>query len=275
MLSLAHLTVLPANPLELIEIGARAGFDAVGLRVVPPFPTDVIVPVVGDAALQRHIKQRLSETGVGMFDIEAFWLMPESDLQFMRRAIEIGAEFGARHVLIVGNDPDASRMRDNFAELCSYCGEFGLRPMLEFIPYSQIRSLEAAHAFLEVTDQDNAGLLVDSLHLSRSGGTAADLASYPSELFTYMHLCDARMPAPTGPDVRIEAREHRLYPGEGALELADFVRAFPQGTPVSIEAPNSRHAHLSLVEQARLAADAAKRLVEEAFANKTMKPDLS
>lgn len=267
MLSLAHLTVLRADPVELIEIGARAGFDAVGLRLVPPFPSDTIVPVVGDGALQKRIKKQMSEAGVSLFDIEAFWLMPESDLGHMRRAIELGGELGAQHVLVVGNDPNRSRLLDNFSILCAYCREFGLRPVLEFIPYSQIRSLAEAHRFLEISGESDAGLLVDALHLSRSGARPSDLLAYPKDLFSYMHLCDAPLPAPTGPDVRVEAREKRLYPGEGDLPLIEFVNCFEKGTPVSIEAPNSRHAHLSLAEQARLAAEAAKTLLARANAD--------
>lgn len=261
MLSLAHLTVLGAGPLELIEIGARAGFDGVGLRVQPPVPGDTIVPVVGDLALQRQIKAKCRDTGVAIFDVEAFWLMPENDMGVMRQAIEVGAELGARHVLVVGNDPDRSRMQDNFSLLCDDCRAFGLRPMLEFIPYSHIRSLADAYSFVQATEASGAGLLVDALHLSRSGGQPADLAGYPKELFSYMHMCDAPLPPPTGPEVRIEARERRLYPGEGDLPLADFVRGFADGTPISIEAPNARHAHLDLVEQARLAADSTKQLL--------------
>lgn len=263
MLSLAHLSVLSAEPVELIEIGARAGFNAVGLRVVPPMPSDTIVPVVGDQQLQRRIKKRLADTGLSILDIEAFWLMPQSDLDHMRRAIEVGAALGARYVLVVGNDADAGRLRDSFSTLCGYCREFGLRPMLEFIPYSQIRSLPEAHDFLLASGETDAGLLVDALHLSRSGGTPADLAAYPSELFSYMHLCDAPMPPPTGEKVREEARGRRLYPGEGNLPLADFVASFPRGVPVSIEAPNARHAHLSLLDQAKLAAESARRLLTQ------------
>jgi hypothetical protein len=53
LLSLAHLTVLDAGPLELIDAAAAGGFDAIGLRIVPPLVGETIVPVVGDAALQR------------------------------------------------------------------------------------------------------------------------------------------------------------------------------------------------------------------------------
>jgi hypothetical protein len=50
--------------------------------------------------------------------------------------------------------------------------------------------------------------------LSRSA-VSADLAQYDPALFSYMHLCDAPAIPPEG--VRPEAREGRLYPGEGGF----------------------------------------------------------
>jgi hypothetical protein len=37
-LSLAHLTVLDAHPLELIDAAAAGGFNSVELRIVAPCP---------------------------------------------------------------------------------------------------------------------------------------------------------------------------------------------------------------------------------------------
>ena len=74
LISLAHLTVLDADQLGLIEAAAAGGFDAVGLRIVPALAVSEIIDVVGDAGLQRRIKQRLSETGLKILDVEAIWL---------------------------------------------------------------------------------------------------------------------------------------------------------------------------------------------------------
>src|SRR4051794_29524038 len=180
-LSLAHLTVLQAKPLELIDLAKHAGFDAVGLRIVPPLPGDTITPVVGDLPLQREIKRRLSQTGIFIMDVEAIWLMPDSSIDGLQPALETGAELGAKYVLIVGNDPDRARLIDRFGALCSACAGCGLRPMLEFIPYSQIRTLAEAHDVLIAAGAANAGILVDALHLSRSGGSPSDVSRYPQE----------------------------------------------------------------------------------------------
>src|SRR6185436_12910094 len=166
-LSLAHLTVLEAGPLELIEAGHAGGFDAVCLRVVAPLPGDRIVPVVGDLPLQRRIKDALGSTGTTILAIEAIWLQPDTNVEALRPALEIGAELGARHVVTVGYDQDQGRLSDNFAALCQSANGLGLRPMFEFISYSAVRSLAEVDALLRKVAPDDAGILVDALHLSR------------------------------------------------------------------------------------------------------------
>src|SRR5215813_7708344 len=64
LLSLAHFTVVEADPITLIEAARAGGYDAIGLRIVPPFPTDHVFPVIGDRNVIRSIKRRLLETGV-------------------------------------------------------------------------------------------------------------------------------------------------------------------------------------------------------------------
>lgn len=258
-LSLAHLTVLPAGPLELIDAAAAAGFDAVGLRVQPPLPGDKITPVAGDLPLLREMKRRLKASGVTVIDIEAFWLNPDSDLENLKPGLEAGVELGAKGVIVVGNDPERARLVDRFGRFCETCATLGLRPMFEFIPYSQVRSLPETQAFLAATGVTNCGILVDALHLSRSGGSPADIAKYPAELFSYVHLCDAPMVPPPADEIRAEARGDRSFPGDGGLWLEDFVRAFAADTPAAIEVPSARHAGLAPAEKAKLAIERTRR----------------
>ena len=266
LLSLANLTVVEADPITLIEAAQAGGYDAIGLRIVPPFPTDHVFPVIGDRNVIRSIKRRLLETRVRVLDVEAIWLTAESDVATLEPALDTAVELGAGYVIVVGNDPARGRLAGNVSRLCAAASLRGLRVMLEFIPYSHIRSLAQAVALLADVGPANAGVLVDALHLSRSGGSPADLAQYDPALFSYMHLCDA--PAiPPGPDgVRPEAREGRLYPGEGGLWLADFIRAFPRDTPIAIEAPSAHRAGLPAAERASLAASGTRQLLRELIA---------
>jgi sugar phosphate isomerase/epimerase len=261
LLSLAHLTVLDADPLGLIDAAVAGGFGAIGLRIVPAFGTGEIVDVIGDAGLQRRIKQRLSETGLRILDVEAIWLRPETNIDALKPALETGAALGAKYLLTIAFDDDEARLADNFSRLCAAAHACGLRTMLEFIPYSVLGTLKRAHDLLAAAKPRDAGLLVDALHLSRSGGAPSDIAAYDPALFSYIHLCDAPKLKPPPERNRDEARGNRLYPGDGELWLDAFVAAFSPDTPIAVEAPNAATRHLPPVERARLAGDATRRLL--------------
>jgi len=263
LLSLAHFTVIDADPMTLIEAAVAGRYDAIGLRIVAPFPTDHVFPVIGDAGLIRRIKGRLADTGIKVFDVEAIWLTPQTDVALLEPALDLAVELGAGYVITTGNDPDRERLGMNFARLCAAANSRGLRVMLEFIPYSQIRTLEQAVALLDQVRPVNAGVLVDALHLSRSGGRPGDIAKYDPALFSYMHVCDAPAALPLPEGVRPEAREGRLYPGEGGLWLGEFVAAFPAGTPIAIEAPNRGRDSLPPAGRATLALTCLRRLLAE------------
>jgi sugar phosphate isomerase/epimerase len=261
MLSLAHLTVLDADPLTLIDTAAAGGFDAVGLRIVPPMPTDQIGPVIGNEHLIGEIGQRLDSTGVRILDIEAVWLMPHTDVTALKPALELGSRLGAKYLLVVGNDPDWARQRDNFACLCELAQEVGLGIALELMSYVELRTLSQARQLLDQVRRPNAGLLIDALHFYRSGAHPRDLAGIDPDLFPYIHLCDAHAAAPDAAGLRAEGRGGRFYPGEGELPLGEFLRAFPDNIPVAIEAPCAEYAGLSPLERGRICGAATRALL--------------
>jgi sugar phosphate isomerase/epimerase len=261
-LSLAHLTVLDADPLTLIDTAAAGRFDAVGLRIVPPMPTDQIVPVIGNERLIGEIERRLDDsTGVRILDIEAVWLMPHTDIAALKPALELGARLGAKHLLVVGNDPDGIRQCDNFAALCDLAQEVKLGIALELMSYVELRTLSQARELLDQVRRPNAGLLIDALHFYRSGAHPRDLAGIDPNLFPYIHLCDAYAAAPDAAGLRAEGRGGRFYPGEGELPLGEFLRAFPADIPVAIEAPCAAYAGLSPLERGRISGAATRALL--------------
>ncbi len=249
---------MDADPVTLIEAAAGAAFDAVGLRIVAPPGATLRTPILGDVPLQRRIQLRMAETGIKVWNVEAIWLSQDTDVSLLRPALDLGAELGATQVVVAGNDPDRSRMEANLSALCEAAHQHGLRVMLEFIPYSEVRSLADANAMLASIAPADAALLVDALHLRRFGGVPADLAACDPALFGLMHLCDA--PLQPSRDLRAEARGERLLPGEGELPLAAFIAAFPAGTPVAIEAPTVQDAGASPADWAKRAALAYRHL---------------
>lgn len=252
-LSLAHLTILDATPPVLIAAAADAGFQSVGLRLVAPSPLDAFDSILGSEAALRETLRCLATSGLSVLDVETFWLEPDTDVTGFLPAFEASARLGAGQLLVVGNDPDGGRLVANVARLCETAAPFGLRVMLEFIPYSKVRTLEEAAGVIRTAGQSNAGVLVDALHLSRSGGTPADLAGVAPAMLSYAQICDAPATPPAADRLRAEARGGRLYPGEGALPLDALLKALPPDTPLSVEAPHARYHERTPRERARLA----------------------
>ena len=252
--SLAHLTMVDASPLELIDAAVAGGFDAIGPRIAAPQPGDVLAhPLIGNEPAISAFEARLQATGLQVWDVEVIWLAAHTDVATLEPMLELGQRLGARHVLVCGNDADEARQDANLAKLCESARAHGLGVAFEFMPFVATKTLAQAAATLARIKQSHARLLIDALHLSRSGGSIAELAAIDPALFHYVHLCDAPVVRPASVDaLRAEARGGRYYPGLGALPLGDFLRAFPVDIPVAVEAPCAAYQHLSFVERGRL-----------------------
>jgi sugar phosphate isomerase/epimerase len=252
-LGLAHLTMLDADPIELMHAAAAGGFDAVGLRILPPKHSPVPWQVVGNSEMVARIRRTSAELGVRVFDVESFTLHPDTDVAAdMRAALETAAEIGAQQVLTTTTDPDPARFADHFAALCDEAAKVGLRVGLEFMMFRDVQTLRQAIDVITASQRPNAAVIIDALHLSRSGGTPADVAAVDPALLAYVQLCDAPARIPPADQLIAEARTGRLYPGEGELWLGELLRALPPAMTVTVEAPCEKYAGLSPTERAIL-----------------------
>jgi sugar phosphate isomerase/epimerase len=179
--------------------------------------------------------------------------------------VDAGAQLGARNVLVICNDPDEQRVVDRFAATCEAAAERGMRACLEFMIFSSVKTLGDAQRVVAKAGHPAGAILVDSLHLQRSGGTPAEVAALPRELLPYAQLCDAPF-EPIRPDqatALTEARTGRLFPGDGQLPLHELVHALPAGAPLAVEAPVAILAGLPAAQRVRRAYLAVTRLLKE------------
>ncbi|MEK9644481.1 MAG: sugar phosphate isomerase/epimerase [Alphaproteobacteria bacterium] len=260
-LTLGWLTLLEAPPADVVRAAAAAKFDAVSLRITGRTPDDPHPTVVGDAGALRALKSELDASGLPLTSASIYHLYPAIGLDQVLPALEASAALGARAVVVTCMDPDEARWTAFVAACCDRAADFGLWLALEFTPYSEARTLEQGARIVRNAAQPNFGLLVDSLHLARSGGKPSDLSDLKGGEVVFAQLCDAAAKTPTGMDLAAESRRGRRYPGDGALPLADFMKALPAGTVIEIETPRADVAHLPLAEQASHAADAARRFL--------------
>ncbi|SAK95382.1 xylose isomerase domain-containing protein [Caballeronia temeraria] len=250
-LSLHHLTMLDAHPLQLVDAAYAGGFDYYGLRMVAPTAADTIVDVAHNPALIRELRARMDATGVRLLDIEAIWLQSETCIESLLPAMEAGHRLGARHVLTVGYDEDRARLLDNFCALCEAAAQFDMTVGLEMITYCAIGTLDDALATVRASAQPNARLLLDALQFFRSGAKVSDLDRVAPTLIEYVQICDAPLAAPISVEERrVEARTARLLPNDGELPLRSFLAALPRNLTLAVEAPTLALRGLPFDEQA-------------------------
>jgi sugar phosphate isomerase/epimerase len=269
-LSLAHLTIDHAEPLELIEAAARAGFDSVGLRVISAPGAPARAPAAGNPRLISRLAATAAENGLDVLQVNSFWITPETTASAFAPVIEAAARLQARNVLVVISDADLQRAAARFAECCAAAEPFGIGIALEFQSYSPVRTVEQAMRIIEASGFPNAGLVVDALHLDRGGGRPSDVAQVPPNRLHFVQLCDARAAQPPPDALRREARSGRLYPGEGELPLFELMDALPGGIDLDMETPHAGSAHLPIIEQALRAAYAARHFLS-AYAQRAPK----
>ena len=192
-LSVAHLTALDLPPPAFIEAAARAGFDGVGLRLLAVTDDSPGYPLRG-AAL-RATQAAMAATGLAVRDIEFLKITPDLRPADQGWLFDMGADLGARHLITAPYDPDPARLADRLAALAEMGQARGLGVVLEFFPWTDVPDLAAALQVLRAAGP-GVQLLVDSLHLDRSGSRLDDLARVPPGLLAFAHLCDAPVAPP-------------------------------------------------------------------------------
>lgn len=228
--------IADAKPLDYVKAARDAGYDGVGLRLQksPQYPID---PIVGDAPLIRDIKKVLADAGMDVLDILAFYVQPPRAVEDFKPAMETAAEFGARYLLTQSDDPEWTRLCDNFGSFCDLAASFGLTPSIEFVPNRVLGTLPLALKLAKDTGRPDLPILIDPCHLIRSGGHAVDLKTVDPKHFPYAQMSDGVL-APGEPNLALAKKlgvAQRRMPGEGTLPLREIFDAMPAEMDISIE----------------------------------------
>ncbi len=111
-------------------------------------PTDI--DVMGNASLLRDIRQHLDATGLKVFDIGTFRVGPAADIGSMLPAMEFASGLGVKYLLctsvlvsehVAAEEPQTV---EKFSELCEAGARLGIKPMLEFMIYRSVGTIEDA-----------------------------------------------------------------------------------------------------------------------------------
>lgn len=235
-LSIAHLCELEVAPAPLIEMCAVAGFASVGLRTAPAAPGGIDYPLA-TAREQAEIRRLTAATGVTILAVELISIDETTRPADHRAMIEIGAEIGASRVVVAGNSANHAVVAAAMAEICDIARPLGLAVDLEFMPFRGIGSFSDAAAVIRMVGRTNAHILVDALHVVRSGSSLSEIAEADRALLGTFQLCDAPTVAPARDQLVVEARTNRLAAGTGGLPLDGLLDILPADLPVAIEVP--------------------------------------
>ncbi len=258
-LSLAAGVLPDFSPQDTARAAAAAGYDQTGVWIEIADWTD---------RTTAEMRAILADTGVPALDVEVVWLQPGPIDPNHLRLVDIGRELGAANVLVVSSDPDDGGTADKLRALCEHAAG-DIRISLEFGLFTAIHSIRQANAILDHVDHPAAALLIDPLHLERTGGTPADVARVPRERLPYAQFCDA---PPLSYDVAdrgaviVEAVDGRLLPGEGMLPLAALIDALPV-VPLSVELRSKalREGFPDATDRAKVVLEATRRCLETAL----------
>src|ERR1051326_1561521 len=119
-------------PLEYIEATLAAGYQAIGIRTYrAPGLTYNFNPIVGQPALMREVKRALAAANLEVYDNYSFYLRPEMEWDLILPALEFGGEIGCKYVLVIGDDPEWSRMVDTMGKIVDIVEPLGMKATIE------------------------------------------------------------------------------------------------------------------------------------------------
>jgi sugar phosphate isomerase/epimerase len=218
---------------ELITIAARAGFESISLRPAMYFEAK------SEGFTDHDLSGLLADAGVvvGFIDPLARGLpgVPSSDsvvpplrsfVAFSEEDCFAAAEgVGAEAINLaqfLGGPQPPELMADVIGTMCEHAAERGVRMSMEFMPNSGIPDLGVACDLVQRVGAPNLGIMFDTWHFFRSGGSIEQLAHVPPDLVIGLQVSDATADALGSAYVPMT---DRLLPGDGILPLAQVIGA--------------------------------------------------
>ncbi len=270
-LGIEQLSAFGLPPVEFVNLAADLGCNCIsagltGLSFNPHgYPS---FSLREDTALRRELTAAMRDRGVAISLGEGCIIRPNSDIRAAAADMDIMRELGVERLNTVSMDPDLARTLDQLAVFAEMAAERGMVSTIELCPVLTINNLDSAVAAVRHVGRGDFNLLLDTMHLGRSGATAAQIAALDPALIDYVQLCDAPR-SPSEPDYLKEATFERMVPGEGQMPLRDYLAALPRTVTISLEVPLRSQAEAGIEPRIRLrrCVDAARRLLANVDGN--------
>lgn len=264
-LAIEYLSVFGLPPVEFVQLAAELGcsYISTGLTAMPleslnypPFS------LRDDAGLRLNMRSAMGDCGVQISLGEGFLVLPGADCREFAHDLDLLHELGAPRINTLGLDPDRNRTFDQFATLTEMAADRGMQTTVEMMPGTVVGDLDAAVAAVEHVGSADFRLLIDTMHLARSGAGADEIRSLDPAMIGYAQLSDS--PVITDMAAYIEAATfERMVPGAGTLPLADILEALPADIHIGLEVPlrSLAEAGVGPLERLRPCVAAARALI--------------
>ncbi|WP_420716167.1 sugar phosphate isomerase/epimerase family protein [Mycobacterium sp. 94-17] len=266
-LGIGMLSVFGLPPIELVDLAAQLGCRHISVAVqgmplvplgYPPFN------LRDDDGLRKDLLAAMRDQGVSISLGDGFLVLPGADVSALRGDLDALAGLGVPRVNVVSMDPDLPRTLDQFAALTELAAQRDIGTVVEPVPGLTIGDLDAALDAKNYVGRTEFRLLIDTMHLVRSGSAATDLAAVAADAIGYAQLNDTTL-RPRTDNYLEEAMFERMVPGEGELPLPDLLSALPADIVLEIEVPRRSLAlaGMSPIDRLRPCVEAARRLLSE------------
>ena len=268
-IGIENISVFGMPPVAFVQLAADLGCQHISTGLsgfafgVHDYP---VFSLRDDAPLRREMLAALRDTGVSISLGEGCTIRAGGNARDFAADLDLFAELGTSRINTVSMDPDFTRTCDEFAVLAEMCAARGLRITTELAPALTIDSLPKALAALKHIGRPDFRLLIDTMHITRSGSTPAEIAALDPDLIDYIQLADAPR-VPTIASYMEEAMFERMVPGEGELGLRDWLRVLPRDRVYAIEVPQRSLARAGQTPHQRLGACVAgvRKLFAEVY----------
>jgi sugar phosphate isomerase/epimerase len=269
-LGIGLLSVFGLPLVEFVDLAADLGCRHIstGVRGLPLAPLGYEpYSLIDDAALRKNLRAAMNHRGVTISLGDGFLVLPDADMGAFAGDLDVLAELGVPHINVVSLDPDLRRTFDQFGALTELAAQRNIQTNVEPVPGLTVGDLPTALAAREHVGRNDFRLLIDPMHVVRSGSTAADIAAVAPDFIGYAQLNDTTVqPRPDiSSNYMEEAMYERMVPGEGELPLHDIFSALPDDLVIEIEVPRRSLAlaGVSPIDRMRPCVEAARRLLAE------------
>ncbi|WP_374021385.1 sugar phosphate isomerase/epimerase family protein [Mycobacterium sp. HNNTM2301] len=266
-LGIGMLSVFGLPPVELVNLAADLGcrFVSAALQGMPLVPLGYPrFSLADDAGLRRTVLAAMDARGVAISLGDGFLVLPDAEMTAFRADLDVLAQLGVPQINVVSLDPDLARSFDQFAALTELAAHRGIQTLVEPVPGLTVGDLPTALAAVEHVGRPDFRVLIDTMHLIRSGSGAADVAAIDPARIGYAQLNDTTL-RPRGGNYMEEAMFERMVPGEGELPLRDILSVLPSDIVIELEVPRRQLAldGVSPIDRLRPCVEAARRLLSE------------